>query len=570
MYAEGMSTGDIEDYLRVNPRPQNSEAIQRRATRQRRQSGCLWLFVQPYMIKTYLARLFRRVLMDYISVRAAAENWGISERRVQKLCEEGRVPGMRRFGRCWMLPRDAQKPEDQRLTPRKEKVKRARSSCPGDRNPLSVLREAWEHKARGFNRESDTLLDSLLPLVKARRDEPELYGEWLLLSSFRHHPHLSEMIAVLKEAAPYFQGKCSRVILPSSLFPFASLGIFSIYHTEPGNAQEEARLLDEFIPLYASLTGGNGTGADISYRAEMLFYCGDLSTSEIFAYKALYAAQAKKQTAIVLASALLLGHIALCKGDADGWQRAIDAMSLANKRSRDSASIQSMIDAMRGILLLELTHPDNIADWLKTGDFERLRPLPQILPFAHFVHAQYLCRKGEIARLIGFAEVRYPKGIKTSPVLDALLALTVATAYLNMGDKARADMFIQHAVDRTLPDGLIFPLGSYMQLLGGFLDPIVKKSYPSFLPAFLKLRSQLNLAGRRLSQHIVTIVETVGLPDDLTPKEREVALLAAQGLRNTEIAQRLAITQNTVRYHLRTVFGKLDVDRRMKLAEKLL
>ncbi len=30
-------------------------------------------------------------MMDYISVREAAENWGISERRVQKLCEQGRV-----------------------------------------------------------------------------------------------------------------------------------------------------------------------------------------------------------------------------------------------------------------------------------------------------------------------------------------------------------------------------------------------------------------------------------------------------------------------------------------------
>ncbi|HOR86382.1 MAG TPA: LuxR C-terminal-related transcriptional regulator [Bacillota bacterium] len=507
--------------------------------------------------------------MDYISVRAAAENWGISERRVQKLCEEGRVPGAQRFGRCWMLPGDAQKPEDQRLTPRKEKLKGECSSRPGDSNPLSMLREAWELKAHGFNKEFNALLDKLLTLVKARQDEPELYGEWLLLSSFKHHPHLSKMIAVLKEAAPYFQGKCSRVILPSSLFPFASLGVFSIYHTEPGNAQEEARLLDEFIPLYASLTGGHGTGADISYRAEMLFYCGDLSTSEILAHKALYMAREKKQTAIVLTSALLLGHIALCKGDADGWQRAIDAMFLANKNSR-TAFIQNMIDAMRGILLLELTHPDNIADWLKTGDFERLRPMPQLLSFAHFVHAQYLCRKGEFARLIGFAEVRYPKGIKTSPILDALLALTVATAYMNMGDKDRADMFIQHAADRMLPDGLIFPLGSYIQLLGGLLDPILKKSYPSCLPAFLKLKSQLNLAGRRLNPYIVTIVETVGLPDDLTLKEREVALLAAQGLRNTEIAQRLAVTENTVRYHLRSVFSKLDVDRRMKLAEKLL
>ena len=31
--------------------------------------------------------------MDFISVQDAAKNWGISERRIQKLCEENRIEG---------------------------------------------------------------------------------------------------------------------------------------------------------------------------------------------------------------------------------------------------------------------------------------------------------------------------------------------------------------------------------------------------------------------------------------------------------------------------------------------
>ena len=37
--------------------------------------------------------------MDYISVREAAQKWEISERRVQKLCEESRIDGIQKFGR---------------------------------------------------------------------------------------------------------------------------------------------------------------------------------------------------------------------------------------------------------------------------------------------------------------------------------------------------------------------------------------------------------------------------------------------------------------------------------------
>ncbi|MEG2175143.1 MAG: DNA-binding protein, partial [Oscillospiraceae bacterium] len=50
--------------------------------------------------------------MDYISVKAASEKWGISERRIQKLCEENRIDGTLKFGRAWMLPKDAMKPVD--------------------------------------------------------------------------------------------------------------------------------------------------------------------------------------------------------------------------------------------------------------------------------------------------------------------------------------------------------------------------------------------------------------------------------------------------------------------------
>ena len=53
-------------------------------------------------------------MFDYISVQQAAEKWGISERRIQKLCEENRIEGALRFGHAWAIPKDAEKPADLR------------------------------------------------------------------------------------------------------------------------------------------------------------------------------------------------------------------------------------------------------------------------------------------------------------------------------------------------------------------------------------------------------------------------------------------------------------------------
>ena len=60
--------------------------------------------------------------MDYISVREASNRWQISERRVQKLCKCNRIEGVLRYGRSWMIPQDAKKPEDMRRKEIRDKV----------------------------------------------------------------------------------------------------------------------------------------------------------------------------------------------------------------------------------------------------------------------------------------------------------------------------------------------------------------------------------------------------------------------------------------------------------------
>ena len=52
--------------------------------------------------------------MEYASCAEAAEKCGISQRRVQKLCEENRIPGAVKFSRIWLIPKDAEKPVDGR------------------------------------------------------------------------------------------------------------------------------------------------------------------------------------------------------------------------------------------------------------------------------------------------------------------------------------------------------------------------------------------------------------------------------------------------------------------------
>ncbi len=52
--------------------------------------------------------------MDYLKIEEVAKKWGLSARRVQSLCSQGKIEGAIRFGRDWMIPKNTNRPIDGR------------------------------------------------------------------------------------------------------------------------------------------------------------------------------------------------------------------------------------------------------------------------------------------------------------------------------------------------------------------------------------------------------------------------------------------------------------------------
>lgn len=52
--------------------------------------------------------------MEYLKVTQIAEKWGISSRRVRKLCSEEKITGVIKKGSIYLIPENAQKPRDGR------------------------------------------------------------------------------------------------------------------------------------------------------------------------------------------------------------------------------------------------------------------------------------------------------------------------------------------------------------------------------------------------------------------------------------------------------------------------
>ncbi|MGE4311595.1 LuxR C-terminal-related transcriptional regulator [Desulfovibrio sp.] len=435
--------------------------------------------------------------------------------------------------------------------------------CPEEirrEHPLAMLCVAWALKVAGLDAAFGKVLDDLDERLE---ESGPLRAEWLLVSAYRHFPRAAEMLPNIREASALFNGACSQVILPEAPWCSGDYCQLAEFHLRPGEADREAEALEEFIPLYSRLTGGHGSGADALFRAEVAYHRGDMATAEIYAYKAAFLAESSRQSVILLGTAKVLADIALLKADAEGWRRAVKAMDRAASSPGQTAWVVRMaLDTVRGAILAELQQQSRIAGWLKDGDFSSLPLFPPMRNNALYAHVVYLLNQGEITRFIGTLEAIPEEVARKTAFSEFLFLLFMALGYSLLGKRGQAADFLERAAEKALPDGFVLSLAvCSIQTLQGLTEELIKKRYPTHLEAFITARARYGTGWEALRHAVARGV----LPADLTARECEVALLAAEGLRNSEIAERLLVTENTVRAHLRTIFHKLDIDRRAKL-----
>jgi LuxR family maltose regulon positive regulatory protein len=226
------------------------------------------------------------------------------------------------------------------------------------------------------------------------------------------------------------------------------------------------------------------------------------------------------------------------------------------------------MDTVHGSLLTELGAHTRIADWLKKRDFQS-HMLAPMYSNAMYVHVMFLLRQRDFTRFVGALEATPHENRNKTAYAGFCLSFLLAVGYALTGKREKAAEHFEQSAEKGLPDGFMIYFSIYSQLFQGLieelLEELLEKKYPELLDKFNDLNAQIRTDW--YTQH--NAIMTDALPSDLTAREREIALLAAEGLHNSEISKRLFVSESTVRAHLRTTFQKLDIDRRAKLAEKL-
>lgn len=67
--------------------------------------------------------------MDYMTLKEAAEKWGVTPRRINYYCTAGRIPGAVKMATIWLIPKETEKPIDRRTKQGRKKTHGKNSLC---------------------------------------------------------------------------------------------------------------------------------------------------------------------------------------------------------------------------------------------------------------------------------------------------------------------------------------------------------------------------------------------------------------------------------------------------------
>ena len=158
--------------------------------------------------------------------------------------------------------------------------------------------------------------------------------------------------------------------------------------------------------------------------------------------------------------------------------------------------------------------------------------------------------------------------------LEALLLRAQMHAALGSTGGSQADY--ARALELAEPEGILgvfveqgFPVAEALSSMvkRGQLGAVPTRYTERILAAFSSLQPPGATRGEQFAPDLPAGIEPVALIEPLTDRELDVLRLMAEGLKYKEIAERLFISLNTVRSHVKAIYGKLHVNNRTQAVE---
>ena len=391
-------------------------------------------------------------------------------------------------------------------------------------------------------------------LLTAIEDHPELseeergnlLGECDLILSFLCYNDISAM-SCLHRSASAQMSRPAISIQSGGGWTFGSPSVLMMFYRAPGELERELLEMDECMPHYYQVTNHHGQGAETIMRAEALFCQGRFTDAHIELERAYAQVKNNGQINMALCCDFLSRRLSRYTDVEQQYTFAERYAELLRYHDAAWVNLWSATSAYYHALRGETGKIPEIFSQHRLSDINMLAPGK---PMMEMIENQVYLAEGAYAKVIGRSAELLAVCEAMHYALVALhLRVQTAAAYGKLGKIEEARAWLEKALSDAAPDGLVMPFVENYD----YIKPLLARETQSPLAA------QIIALGEAARARSMASLRPAVL-GALTTREYEIVELMGQRLSNREIAEKLYLSEGSVKQYVNQIYSKLHIE----------
>ncbi len=403
-------------------------------------------------------------------------------------------------------------------------------------------------------RQIPKMMELKVLLLTAMEEHPELseeergnlLGECDLIMSFLCYNDIRAMSRLHRSASSQMS-RHAISIQNSGGWTFGSPSVLMMFYRAPGELQSELAEMDECMPHYYKITGNHGQGAEKIMRAEAAYMQGNFTDAYIALESAYAGIEGNGQQNMALCCDFLLWRLSIY-ASVQKWD-TLEERYAALLQLHDTSwiNIWSATSAYYHALQGNLEKIPEIFSRHRLSNINMLAPGR---PMMEMIENQVYLAQGNYAKVIAFSEKLLAVCEGMHYALVALhIRIQAAVAYEKLGKTEEAHALLVRALADAGPDGLVMP---FVENYDGLKTMLAREIGTDLIARITELGEAAKQRRTENSRPAVF--------DALTKREFEIAELMAGRMSNREIAEKLFLSEGSVKQYINQIYSKLHIE----------
>lgn len=398
--------------------------------------------------------------------------------------------------------------------------------------------------------------DLLLASVKESPDLPQnergnLLGECDLIMSFFYYNDISAMSRLHRSASAQMTRPAISIHKRGG-WTFGSPSVLMMFHREPGGLSRELTEMDECMPHYYKITNGHGQGAEKIMRSEAAFMQGHFTDALIELENAYAQIEGNGQENMALCCDFLSRRLSLFT---DMEQRHTFEERYAELLRYHNAAWINIFNAARAYYYALLGETKKLPEVFGLHKLSSVNILAPGKPMAEMIENQVYLSQGAYAKVIGRSEGLLAVCEGMHYALVALhIRIQTAGAYEMLGKRTQARELLERALRDAMPDHFLLPFVENYPYLKELLENCIGQQSAEFIRQIVQLGIEYEQRKKRGQDDRPAAFMA------LTRREYEIVGLMAERLSNREIAEKLFLSEGSIKQYINQIYSKLHID----------